>query len=305
MLEAIRRRFGIASVESLELAEDRRREHETWIIEPIRVGAWARALELWRYRRIIWFLSRQAVKDRYSGMTLGVAWLFIRPLAPMFIGTVIFGRFLNVPSQGIPYFLFFLSGSSCWRVFERTILWATRSLEQHRGLLKKIYFPRLAAPIASAAPAVVEFSIFLGLIVFACVYYFWKDGVFYLRVGLPAIVALFAGLVGICFGVSVCLFTSVMQLKHRDVGYTVRYLTPVWMYVTPVIYPLEHVPERYRWIISLNPMAGIVEAFKWGMLGIGDPPGSEFLYSVLATVVVMSVGIWFFTSSEAGSVDRL
>jgi lipopolysaccharide transport system permease protein len=305
MLEAVRRRIGIASADSIERAEGRRREHETWTIEPIRVGVVARTVELWRYRRIIWFLARQAVKDRYSGTTLGAAWLFIRPLAPLFIGAVIFGRFLNVPSQGVPYFLFFLAGSSCWRVFERTLLWVTRSLDQHRGLLKKVYFPRLAAPIASATPAVVEFGIFLALMLFACAYYFWKDGVFYLRVGWPSLVGLLAGLLAILFALSVSLFTTVMQVKHRDVQYTVRYMTQVWMYITPVIYPLEHVPDRYRWLISLNPMAAIVEAFKWGMIGVGAPPGVPFAYSVFATLAVTSVGVWFFTRSEAGSIDRL
>jgi lipopolysaccharide transport system permease protein len=305
MLEAIRRRIGIASTESIEQAEDRRREDETWVIEPIRVGVWARAVEFWRYRRIVWFLARQAVGNRYEGTTLGPAWLFIRPLAPLFIGSVIFGGFLEVPSQGIPYFLFFLAGSSCWRVFERTILWVTRSLDQHRGLLKKVYFPRLAAPIASAAPAVAEFGIFLGLMLFSCLYYFWKDGVFYLRIGWPMFVGLFAGLMSIAMAVSVSLFTTVLHLKHRDMQYTVRYLTQFWMYATPVIYPLEHVPDRYRWVINLNPMAGIVEAFKWGMLGIGQAPGAQFVYSVVATFGVMAVGIWFFTRSEAVSIDRL
>jgi lipopolysaccharide transport system permease protein len=299
MLEAIRRRIGIAAALTLTDAEDQRREHETWVIEPIRLGVFARAIELWRYRRIIWFLARQAVKDRYSGTTLGAAWLFIRPLAPLLIGTVIFGRFLNVPSQGVPYFLFYLSGNSCWRVFERTVVWVTRSLDQHRGLLKKVYFPRLAAPIASAAPAGVEFAIFLALLLLSAMYYLVKDGEFYLRVGFPMLMGVFAGLMAIAFAVSISLFTTVMQLKHRDVQYTVRYVTQIWMYVTPVIYPLSNVPERYRWAISLNPMTGIVEAFKWGMLGIGEPPGWPFAYSVVATVVAMSVGIWFFTRSEA------
>jgi lipopolysaccharide transport system permease protein len=275
------------------------------VIEPIRVGVAARAAELWRYRRIIWFLSRQAVQDRYSGMTLGVAWLFIRPLAPLFISAAIFGRFLGVPSEGLPYFLFFLSGSSCWRIFERTMLWVTRSLEQHRGLLKKVYFPRLAAPIASAAPAWVEFGIFLGLMLFASIYYLWKDGIFYLRIGWPMLVALFAGFLTVLFAGSVSLFTTVLQLRHRDIGYGIRYVTQVWMYITPVIYPLSNVPESYRWVIAMNPMAGLVETFKWGMLGIGQPPGGHLAYSIVATAVALMAGVWFFTSSEAGSVDRL
>lgn len=304
MLEAIRRRIGTASANATD-NERRRWEHEKWVIEPVRLGSLARAEELWRYRRIIWFLARQAVKERYSGLTLGIAWLFIRPLAPLFITAAIFGRFLNVPSEGLPYFLFFLAGSSCWRVFERTMLWVTRSLEQHRGLMKKVYFPRLAAPIASAAPAWVEFGIFLGLMLLSSFYYLWKDGVFYLRIGWPILVALFAGFVTVLFAGSVSLFTTVLQLKHRDIGYGIRYVTTVWMYITPVIYPLSNVPEPYRWVIAINPMAGLVETFKWGMFGIGQTPGPHLAYSIVATVVTLTAGVWFFTSSEAGSVDRL
>jgi lipopolysaccharide transport system permease protein len=305
MLEAIRRRFGIASAAEYASAEERHWEEDTWVIEPIRMGVIARAVELWRYRRIIWFLARQAVKDRYTGMTLGPLWLLIKPLAPLFIGTVIFGRFLNVPSDGVPYFLFYLAGSSCWRVFERSVLWVTRSLDAHRSLLKKVYFPRLAAPIASATPAAAEFAVFLTLMVLASFYYLWKDDVFYLRVGPQILVGLFAGFMTVAFAVSVCLFTSVLQVKHKDVMYTMRYVTQIWGYATPVIYPLSSVPERFKWVIMANPMTGILEAFKWGMLGIGQPPGWHFAYSVGATLLVFSVGIWFFSRSEGGSVDRL
>lgn len=305
MLEVIRRRLGMATAADLAGEEERRWIHDTWVIEPIRLGVVARAVELWRYRRIIWFLARNAVKDRYSGMTLGVAWLFIRPLAPLLISSVIFGSLLNVASDGVPYFLFFLAGSSVWRVFERTILWVTRSLEQHRGLLKKVYFPRLAAPIASATPATAEFGIFLGLMICATFYYWWKDGVFYLRIGPEMLFGLLAGFLAILFGTSVSLFTTVLHTKHKDMQYSVRYLSQFWGYVTPVIYPLTSVPEKYRWAINLNPMTGIVEGFKWGMLGIGQPPGVHFLYSVFATLLVMTIGIWFFNRSEGGSVDRL
>jgi lipopolysaccharide transport system permease protein len=119
------------------------------------------------------------------------------------------------------------------------------------------------------------------------------------------LVALFAGLLTVMFAGSVCLFTTVLQLRHRDIGYGIRYFSQVWMYVTPVIYPLSNVPEKYRWVIALNPMAGLVETFKWGMLGIGQPPGAHFAYSIAATIVLLTAGVWFFTSSEAGSVDRL
>src|SRR6267143_2005532 len=165
MLLALRRLFGFAAPATEATTEDRDWRSRKWVIEPTRLGFRSRVEEIWRYRRILWFFAAQRVKDRYEGMTLGPFWLLARPLMPIIVGTLVFGSLLAVPSDGVPYFLFFLAGTSCWRIFERSMLWVTRSLEHARGLIKKVYFPRLIAPIASVAPALTEFLVLFTLLV--------------------------------------------------------------------------------------------------------------------------------------------
>ena len=281
------------------------RKLQKWVIEPVRVGMVARAQELWRYRRILWFLAERRIKDRYEDTTLGKFWLFARPLMPIFISTVIFGSLLRVPSDGVPYFLFFLAGSSCWRIFERSVQWVTRSLDQNRGLIKKVYFPRLIAPISSVAPALTEGGILVTLLLAACVYYYVHDGVFYLRLGVPILAAVAAVIMAMVLAISVGLWTSVLQVKHKDVQYSIRYFTQLWQYVTPVFFPLSSVPEKYHLVFFVNPMTPVVEMYKWGLLGIGEFPGAELALGIGVMLVVLGTGVVYFTRSEAASVDKL
>jgi len=301
---AFDRLFG-SSAEAREAADERDWRQHKWVIEPTRLGFFARAEELWRYRRIIWFFAMQRIKDRYEGTTLGPFWLFARPLMPIFISTVVFGRLLSVPSDGVPYFLFFLAGSSCWRIFERSTLWATQSLESAKGLIKKVYFPRIIAPIASVAPAVTEFAIMFALLVISCFVYWFKDGVMYLRFGGGMLVGDLAVVLTCFFAIAVGLWTSVLQVRHKDVQYSVRYMTQFWNYVTPVIYPLSTLPPKYRFIMYLNPMAPLVEMYKWGMLGIGEFPAKELASALVVISVVFGGGLVYFNRSEAASVDKL
>jgi lipopolysaccharide transport system permease protein len=303
MLLALKRLFGGAT--AADGAGPGGRRIHTWVIEPVRLGVVARAQELWRYRRMLWFFSVRAVKARYEGTTLGIFWLFARPLMPIVISTFIFGRLLSVPSEGLPYFLFFLTGVSCWRVFERSLLLVTRSLEQQRGLIKKVYFPRLAAPISSVAPGVAEFLVLFGLFLGAVAYYWWKDGIFYMRLGLPTLAAIGAIALSILTALAVGLWTAIWQVRHKELKYSIRYVLQFWFYVTPVIYPLSTVPEQYQFLLYLNPMAPVVELYKWAMLGIGDfsLPALTVGLGVLGTV--LAGGLWYFSHSEAASVDRL
>jgi len=307
-LRVLRRLFGLAEPALSDgpglddAAQGRQRK---WVIEPVRVGFVARAQELWRYRRILWFFSERRIKERYEDTTLGKFWLFARPLMPVVIGTVIFGRMLEVPSDGVPYFLFYLAGMSCWRIFERSVLWVTRSLDQNRGLIKKVYFPRLIAPISSVAPAATEFGVLFILLLVAIAYYYVHDGVFYLRVGPQLLVALGAVSMAAFLAIAVGLWTSVLQVRHKDVQYSIRYFTQLWQYVTPVIFPLSSIPERFRFIAFLNPMTSVVEMYKWALLGIGEFPGAELIAGLAITLVIFATGAVYFTRSEAASVDRL
>jgi lipopolysaccharide transport system permease protein len=309
MLLALRRWLGLGAPMVAEADGVLDRKSQKWVIEPARVGLIARAEELWRYRRILWFFGARRIKERYEDTTLGRFWLFFQPLGPILISTVIFGNMLQVPSDGIPYFLFFLAGSSCWRIFERGVIRVTRSLDQNRGLIKKVYFPRLIAPISSVAPALTEFGVLFTLLVLTCVYYFLTDGVFYLRLGPQMLAGLLAIAMAAFLSISVGLWTTVMQVRHKDVQFSIRYFLQLWQYVTPVIFPLSELlkllPPQLHFIAYLNPMTPVVEMYKWGLLGVGHVSGTGMLVGALMTLTIFSTGVVFFNRSEAASVDRL
>jgi lipopolysaccharide transport system permease protein len=261
--------------------------------------------EFWRYRRILWFFAGRRINERYESTTLGMFWLFARPLIPILVSTIIFGRMLGIKSDGVPYFLFFLTGSSCWRLFERSLISATRSLEQNRGLIRKVYFPRLVAPISSAAPSFIEFGIMLTLTVLVGGYYYYRDGEIYLRLGFLALLAPVAAGLAIFLALGVGFWTSVFQVRHKDVQFSLRYFLQFWQYATPVIYAHSSIPERYRVLASLNPMTGVVELYKWSLLGTGEFPGRALVTGIVIALTIFVTGAMYFNRSEAASVDRL
>ena len=276
-----------------------------WEIAPVAMGFQARIEEVWRYRKLWWFFASRLVTRKYQGTTLGVFWLFWRPLGPVLISTFIFGKFLKVPSDGLPYFLFFLTGTSIWLLFERSLLWVTRSVDMNKGIIKKLYFPRVIVPASAAAPGFVDFFLYMGLILVGAGYYLYKDHRWYLAFGPGWLVAFLAAFGAVLLATAVGLFTSVWQVRHKEVRYGLRYFTRFWMYVTPVIYPMSQVPPHLRWVIYLNPMAALVETFKWGLLGVGTFPVVPLLSTVLIIPVIMVLGLWYFTNSEAATVDEL
>ena len=278
---------------------------EAWIIHPVPPGMVATAFELERYRRLFWFFAVQSIKGLYEGTSLGMFWLFARPLLPILISTFIFGRLLNVPSDGLPYFLFFLAGTSIWMVFERALLFATKSLDNQRSVIQKLYFPRLIVPMASIAPAVAYIGIYMVLLVCAAVYYVIKDGRWYLAFGPGWIVAFVAVALSMVLAIGVGLFTCVWQVRHKEVRFGLRYVTRFWFYLTPVIYPMSQVPPELQWVIYLNPMSSFVETFKWGLLGVGQFAIVPLLCSVALTAAIGVAGVWYFSRSEAASVDEM
>ena len=299
-MRSLRRALGLATpTGQAETGLDK------WVIDASLVGIRERLLEFWRYRRVLSYFSVKAVKGLYQGTTLGMFWLFARPLLPLAISAFIFGGLLNVASDGIPYFLFFLTGSCVWMLFERGVLVVSKSFNQASSLLKKVYFPRLIAPFSAVLPAVVNFAIYMGLFAGALVYYFVSDQHWYLVMRPQLLMGSVAVLLTLIFTVAVGLWTSVWQAKVQDLKFGMRYALRFWFYATPVIYPMSQVPAEHRWLLYVNPMAPLVETFKWSTLGVGELPLVPLMTSSVVIALVFIGGVWYFGRSEAEAIDDL
>ena len=280
-------------------------DSDAWIIDASRAGFRDRLHEFWRYRRVLSYFSVNAVKRMYKGTTLGVFWLFARPLLPILISAFIFGALLQVGSDGVPYFLFFLTGMCTWMILERGLRFVSRSFDQSSSLLKKVYFPRLIAPFAALLPAVVNFGIYLGLLVVTAVYYLLTEDHWYLLIGPRLLLGAIAVFLAMFFTVSVGLWTSVWMAWFPDLKFGLRYITRFWFYATPVIYPMSQVPPEHRWLVYVNPMAPLVETFKWSILGVGEFPVGPLLTSGVVIALVFAGGVWYFGRAEAAIIDSL
>ncbi len=277
-----------------------------WKIEPIQPGFVANAAEIWRYRRLLRFFGIRAVRDRYEKTTLGVFWLFARPLLPLVISVAIFGGLLDLPSDGVPYLMFFLTGNSVWLIFQRGLLRVTLSMDSQASLMKKIYFPRLIVPLSSIAPALVEAAIYFGMILVAAVFFFWRDGQWYLRMSpVGWLAAALAVVLAMVMAIAMGLVTTVLQTRHAEVRFTISYITGFWMYLTPIIYPMSRVPPKLHWVMYINPMASVVETFKWGVLGIGTFPQWPLISSTVALCAGTALAVIYFTRSEVAAVDDM
>jgi len=299
MLTDVRRWFFWRRAESTAS-----RQHK-WVIEPVREGFFARVQEFWRYRRILWFLSAQAVKGTYQGMTLGPLWLLVRPVLPILINTMVFGGLLGVASDGVPYFLFFCAGHSCWYVFERSLLMTTRSLDRNRGIIKKVYFPRVIAPVSSVAIALTFFAAFIGMLLLGSLYYLWKDGVWYLRFGPELLIAPLCTMLSLVLAIGVGLVTSIWQLRIKEMRYTIRYFAHFWSYATPVIWSLSQLPPQHRWLVYANPMAPIVATYKWALFGTGDFELLPLVSACGSIFLVLLAGLWYFSWAEGAAIDKM
>jgi lipopolysaccharide transport system permease protein len=281
-------------------------EHPPWIISAdARDGFAARVREVWQYRRILWFFAVRAMHSLYRKTYLGVWWLFIRTLVPLLVGTFVFGEVIDVPSGGVPYFVFFLAGQLSWNFFDGPLVRASRGIDTNRQLLTKLYIPRIILPLGQMAAGVVEPVIISAILVVTLVYYRRVDGVWYIQPDVRVLAAFAALLVILWFAFSVSLFTSVWQGRARDMRFVLRHVVGFWVFLTPVAYPASQVPERIRWVIYLNPLTGPVETFKWAVL-----PGMEhswpwFIYSVGLTTVLFVTGLWYFARSEGATMDKL
>jgi lipopolysaccharide transport system permease protein len=258
--------------------------------------------EFWRYRRLILYFGPRYVRQRHAGTVLGFPWLVIRPLITSVLFTVVFGG-LGLTAGPVPYFLFSLTALSVWGAFEASLHFTTRSMRSERRLVTRLYFPRAILPVSSVAPALVEFGVATCVVLGASAYFWARDGVLYLAWTAPLAFFFAANAVALAIGVG--FLTSVWNAQAKDVRYSLPFVLRIWFFLTPVIYPASHVPDKWRWLLSVNPMTGVVEGYKWAVLGIGAPTVGEVAYSSAVILMVVAFGAAYFAAEEHQSVDRM
>jgi lipopolysaccharide transport system permease protein len=277
-----------------------------WVITAeSRSGFGVRARELWQYRRVLWLFTLKGLQALYAKTHLGVWWLFIRTLVPLAVGALVFGTVMDVPSGGVPYFVFFLTGQIAWSCFDGPLVRASRGLDVNRELLRKVYVPRMILPLGQIGSGLAEPIILMGVLLGSLVFYRVSDGVWYTaaEAHAPALIASLA--IPILFAFSLSLFTSVWQARARDVRFVLRYVVSFWMYLTPVIYPVSVVPEAARWLVYLNPLTAPLETFRAAVLPQGQYAWGWFGYSAAVTAATLLAGIWYFVRSENATMDKL
>lgn len=261
-------------------------------------GGW-RALdlvELWRYRELLVFLTVRDVKLRYKQTALGVGWVVAQPLLTMAVFTVFFGNLAKMPSDGKPYALFVLVALIPWQLFAYALTQSSNSLVAEQRLITKVYFPRLIVPVASVLAGLVDFAVAFVLVLL---------GMAVLGVSptwAVLAVPVFAGF-AVLAALAVGLWLSALNVQYRDVRYTIPFLTQFWLFATPVAYPASLVPAEYRAWYGVNPMAGVVEGFRWALLGTDAPAWGLMAVSAAATAGLLGGGLFYFRRMERGFAD--
>ena len=252
--------------------------------------------ELWRYRELLFFLTWREIKVRYQQTALGAAWALLQPLFTMIIFSIFFGRLAKMPSDGIPYPLFVFAALVPWMFVSNGLTLSANSLVANANLISKVYFPRLAVPIAAVLSGIIDFLLgFVLLLIFMIYRGFWPtpNVIFLPAFFLLALVT--------CLGVG--LWLSALNVEYRDVRYTVPFLVQVWLFATPIAYPSSMMSEPWRTIYGVNPMVGVVEGFRWALLGSGNPPGALLGISCIAALLLLITGAFYFRRMEKGFAD--
>ena len=267
------------------------------IIEPRRRWSGPDLRELWRYRELIGFLVWRDVKVRYKQTLIGASWAIIQPLLTTIVFTLFFGKFLKLPTDNLPKPVFYYAGMLSWTYFATAVTAGSNSLVGNHALVTKVYFPRMVIPLAAATAPLVDFAIaFVIVIVLMLVYGVAFTPALLL---LPACVVLLY-LTALTFG----LWLSALNVRYRDVRHTVPFIVQFLMFATPVIYPMSMLdPERGRLIYALNPIAGVVETFRWAVTGYGVPPGPPLLISCSILLLALCAGLLYFRRMEDTFAD--
>jgi len=266
------------------------------IIEPRRQLLSLDLRSIWEYRELLYFLIWRDIKIRYKQTLIGAAWAVLQPLTSMLIFTVIFGAFARIPSDGLPYPVFSFTGLLPWILFATALTRSTESVVGNSNLVSKVYFPRLTLPIAGTLSGTIDFAIslliLLGMMVWFHILPTWRILL------LPGFV-----LLALSTALAVGLWSSALNVRYRDVGHTIPFLVQVWMYASPVVYPVSIIPRKWQLLYSLNPMVGVIEGFRWTLAGSSRPDFTVIGISAAMVLALLVSGLIYFKHTERTFAD--
>jgi lipopolysaccharide transport system permease protein len=266
------------------------------VIRPSRGWSPLDLKELWRYRELVYFLTWRDVKVRYKQTALGASWAVIQPVFTMVVFSLFFGRLAGVPSDGLPYPIFSYAALVPWTFFSNGVTQSANSMVSNQNLVRRVYFPRLAIPLAAILAGLVDFAIAFVVLVGMMVYY-----------GIPltpqVVWILPLLLLALVTALGVGLWLSALNVQYRDVRYVTPFLMQAWLFITPIAYPSSLLSEPWRTVYGINPMAGVVEGFRWALMGTETEPGSMLLVSSLAALAILIGGAFYFRRMERTFAD--
>ncbi|HUT61202.1 MAG TPA: ABC transporter permease [Phycisphaerae bacterium] len=254
--------------------------------------------ELWEYRDLLFILVWRDIKVRYKQTALGAAWAVIQPFLTMVVFSLLFGSVAKLPSEGIPYPIFTFTALLPWQLFAHAMTESGNSLVANQQLITKVYFPRLVIPLGAVLSGLVDFAVAFLVLLAMMVFYGVPLGWNVLT--LPAFVVL-----AVLTALTVGIWLSALNVEYRDVRYTIPFLTQFWMFATPIAYSATLVPDKWRWLYSLNPMTGVVEGFRWAMLGKQGFSLPLFLVSLAAVIILLVGGLVYFRRMEDSFADNV
>ena len=267
------------------------------IIRPSKGWTMLNLQELWQYRELMFFLTWRDIKVLYKQTVMGGIWAVLQPFLTMIAFSIIFGKLVGVPSEGVPYPVFAYCALLPWQLFAYSLTESSNSVVANQNLITKVYFPRLVIPLSTVLAGLVDFVIAFIVLVFMLGYY-----QIYPTLSSALMLPFFLFLC-VCLATGAGVWLSALNVLYRDVRYTIPFLTQVWLFATPIAYPSTLIPEPWRVLYGINPMAGVVEGFRWALLGTGKASGFMIVVSVAVTFVVLISGLYFFRRIERRFAD--
>lgn len=253
--------------------------------------------ELWEFKDLLYFFTWRDIKLRYKQTVLGFAWAIIQPFMAMVIFTLIFGNLAKLPSDGVPYPIFAYAALLPWTLFSESITRSTNTIVMNSNIIKKVYFPRMALPISSVLSPIVDFVIAFVILILM-MFYFGMAPTFNV-IWLPIFI-----LLALTTSLGVGLWTSALNARYRDIQYVVPFMIQIWMYASPVVYASSMIPAKYQFLYWLNPMAGVIEGFRWTLLGT-NAPGMVIIASVIVSLALLVSGAFYFRRMEKTFADEV